>query len=206
MQILRGVESLPNAMSTAEVIYQPLWDSCFIEPGDYSLIPLTLNFFGIPIGIGNKSDADTNMYLSSQLPNSQQFYCTGFEIFFVPKTNIDKAGRAETIHILNHGVFEFVVGNRVVLRMAPLAALPPSFPMYAAYDDQKLREILLSRPIESGGDMIKREESPRGFEIVPLWIPKQRTFYAEIKLRDLVITMGGKLTVIVNGFLYNEAI
>lgn len=119
-----------NVPSTMEKITQPLYS--------YQLYPAlgttTLSFFQNPAS-GGVTRADTNMELAAQIPAPQMFLIQGIGIDWLPgmtaaaPVQLGAAAIAgatnDMFSVLRAGQFEFIIGTKQYLSMAPLMSLPP---------------------------------------------------------------------------------
>ena len=191
-----------------EAFFAPIWDRVLLPATDQP-VQVAHTFFEKAMGTTHLPDnrcktlEDTSMHLPGMFPKGNQFLATGFQVYFMPLNGIGTQERKTTVHILSRGVMTFTVGNRIYAQIAPLAVLAPSFPMYAAYDDQALRRLLLAGPSIEPGTQLKRE-SPRGWEITPVLIPEMQTFLVQIDFESLHVRTPGHLGVIIDGFLYRQ--
>jgi hypothetical protein len=200
-----------NWIATRDQIWQPLYDVT-----KFDTLPQSRTFFEKPQGmIGadllTKNREDTNVYVSNQLLQGNEFYLTSIGVYFVPNCERDAGtSRAmdimDTLTVLSMGSFELRVANRIYLDIAPLAALPPPFPMYWAHDDARLEKMLYGDVTAAGDGVPVRKLDDEAFKIKPLYIPAQQYFGAFVRFKKSVkLNSLGKLGVILYGYLIREA-
>lgn len=186
-----------------EAPYQPLYDTVRLAATPQGLAHLGLAFFQQPVGVKSASDPrtfeDTNMYLAGVLPEGNAYYVTSIGVWYAP----DRHAPNDVLNVLSRGVLSLQIGNREYLKVSPLAALPPSFPMYWAMDEEHLRDLL--SPIIAEGEGVK--VNPKAFEIVPVYIPPKQWFSAIIDFPTPVVReVPGTLGVILYGHLQRPVV
>jgi hypothetical protein len=203
------VESMRRfGFGDTDAIYQPQYDSTRIDGG-----PFLRQFNCVPCGQFDdgggkipKTYEDTNIVNPNQLPFGNSFYATGIGVFFVP--NIDRDHQSsrrteidDTLYVLGHGYLEFRVANRRYLGLAPLAAIPPPFPMYWARDDAALFKLMTASKADGPG-----VKTVKPFEMVPIYIQEMQPFYIEIRINNVFkLNHVGKLAVMLDGYLLRRA-
>jgi hypothetical protein len=191
-------------------ITQPLFDSTLIDGGPYDH-----RFFCTPLGQRDvwhregqaKIAEDTNMYAAAQLVAGNSMYVTQIGVYFVPNSkgrfSSWKADAEDTLKVLGCGMLTFEVMDRRYLQLAPLAALPPGFPMYWAHDEAALSKLLVPTVIE--GEKVDKFPDAPHFKITPIYIASQQSFSVRVHTEErFTLNSRGKLGVILYGQLIRE--
>jgi hypothetical protein len=183
----------------------------------FHTLPRSHTFFERPVGMSGsdlrvKEREDTNIYIGNQLMPGTSFYVTALAVYFVPNCDREaKPDRAQdiddTLTVLGRGSLELRVADKIYLDIAPLAALPPPFPMYWAHDDERLERLLHGDMSASGELAPSRTLQTEVFKITPLYIPAQQYFAAIVRFKDsMALSAQGKLGVILYGQLIREIV
>jgi hypothetical protein len=195
----------PFVPGAVENVWQPQYSHTVIGPeveGEYW-------FFQRPVGQGGATFEDTDMYLAGMMPKGNRFIVTSVGAYVVPDWPKQR-GRVrrdirDTLKVLSRGMVELRVGNRTYLRMAPVAALPPDFPMYWAADDGRLKRLLSAPPVEATGEAVKRVK--HGHEIVPIMIDGYQAFSVAITFhKRFTLDAPARLGVILYGHVLRDEI
>jgi hypothetical protein len=187
-----------------DVIYQPFYDTFTFQEG-----PFVHEFNCVPLGIKGKTNEDTNVLVANEIGLGRDFYITGIGVYFVPNSDCGPEYQntlrniSDTLFILSHGYLRFIVGLRQYLELAPLAALPPQFPMYWARDNKSLERLLSEMPTKAEGEGIKKQKP---FEMVPIYI-KNDSFAVSISMKNVFrLNNPGKIGVMLDGYLVRHSI
>lgn len=187
-----------------EILWQPLYDSMRLESG-----PFRGEFFSRPVGLPPetpKTHEDTNLYLANQLTGQNEFLVTSIGVYFVPNIdwveNTQSRNLYDALHVLGCGFLEFGVQMRTYLKMAPLGAVPPQFPMYWARDEKALAQMIL-HPTKVEGESVDKTVIP--FELKPIYIQAMSCFWARITIDNAFkLSSPGKLGVMLDGYLIRQ--
>lgn len=195
MKIMDSMGVGRYAPAGGEVLYHPLYDTLGFSGAKI------LDFFSVPIGVSGKTELDTNMFLANKLPRGNTFIVCDVQVFFIPKYNTRKAPEPDVLDLLGAGMLTLQVADRIYLQMAPLAAMPPAFPMYWAADPEKLKAMLAASPMTPEGEMIKKTGAAT-FDITPTVI-ESSYFRVKVDLSNLPRhDISGRLGVILGGYLF----
>jgi hypothetical protein len=183
-------------------ITQPMFDSAPIDGGPYDR-----QFFCTPVGCNGKRMEETNMYLAGQMPTGNELLITQIGVYFVPNSkgrfSSWKSDAEDTLKVLGCGMLTFEVMNRRYLQLAPLAALPPGFPMYWAHDEAALSKLLV--PTVAEGEKVDKFPGAPGFKMTPIYIIAGQSFSVRLHTEErFTLNSRGKLGVILYGQLLRE--
>jgi hypothetical protein len=204
----------PNDPNSIEAIWQPQYD--------FQLYPAAganqLLFFQVPQGQGGKLLNDTNMNLAGQFPAPCAFLCTAIMVPFYPANTIlgaagtqgaaAKTAAAATVAtnlndtqiIANTGWLTITIGSKVYLTDSPLGKFPPNFSiggLQSAAGTYAAGTQIISDYARAIG---------RYAEITPLLIPMNQNFVVGLYWPALtVVSTGGRIGVILDGFYYRQS-
>lgn len=204
----------PNRPDAIEAVWQPQYDfQLYPAAGSTQLL-----FFQIPQGQGGKLLSDTNMNLPGQFPAPTAFLCTAIMIPFFPANTVlgaagtqaaaAKTAAAATVAtnlndtqiIANTGWVQVTIGSKTYLIDAPVGKFPPNFSvggLQAAAGTYAAGTQIISDYARAIG---------RYYEITPLLIPMNQNFVVGLFWPALtVISTGGRIGVILDGFYYRQS-
>jgi hypothetical protein len=168
-----------------------------------------LPFFQTPVGQGKTDEEDTNMWLAGNLPEGNRYFLKSLGVYFVPdwpQGRDRKKGIEDVLRVLSRGCVTMRIQNREYLRVGPIAALPPGFPMYWAANDERLGQLLKAGHTVAAGEKIKRLEPPRhGFDLIPFYIASTQFFEVRIRFnKPIKLNNPGRLGVILYGHIIRD--
>jgi len=164
------VRGQPRVEDVTEMWWQPLYDTELARDGQWQL-----DFFQQCVGSGQppKTFADTNIITGcGVLPHGKRFFCVGIELVPGAATAEDLAA------LLDHGVLEFMVSMRCMLRLAPLSCFYFGRSHLAHWWQRWLRRV---------GDWIDRllsRRRPSMYELVPVLLREYEQFQVRITFAE----------------------
>lgn len=201
-----------NVPNLEELTWQPLYDILTYPTTG----ALQFNFFQRQLGANGTTLADTNMVMPSSVPRGQMFLMTGIQVFLIPNVadlSVQSADAAtafpptaveEYYKIMNgKGSFQLTIGSKPYQQMAPLVMLGAG-PSIQANMTSALANTTADT-ITSGATGLPWISGP-AFDIVPLLLPANQNFNAQINFDSLLtVTTAGRIGVRLNGYLARQA-
>lgn len=184
-----------NVPGLVGAIWQPLYDFQTYANGGVA----SQRFFSVPRGQGGKTEQDTNMELSGQIPKGQKFDITGIEVAFYPGGTILSAAANEYAddirEVYQNGALDLVIGSRSFCLQAPLGKFPPTAHMEVdAASTAAGESISFAYPIGREYATVNMElVSNQNFSVLLTGLPA------------LPSGVDGRIGVTLNGFLYRNA-
>jgi len=184
--------NLPNM---SEGIWQPLYD----YQTKTAAATATQRFFIDPIGTVGKTQADTNMELSGQIPKGQAFLITGIQVELYPGELVGQATIAE----FADDVYDFYKGGALKLKIG-------------SKDYVTQGNLMKFAPVNRLGvsgssgttavNYLYACATGREFAIKDLLLESNQNFSVELlELAALPSTNDARVGVTLNGFLYRNA-
>lgn len=182
--------NLPNER---EAIWQPLYDYQTLAAAGAT----SQRFFIDPIGSGGKTEADTNMELSGQIPKGQAFLVTGIQVELYPGVVIASAANdfADDIYdFYKGGYLTFKIGSKEFASQGNLMKFPP------------VNRLGVSAATGNAESYLYSVATGREFEVKDLLLESNQNF--NVELNELAAMPSGndaRIGVTLNGFLYRNA-
>lgn len=203
----RGVQAPnpSNAMNKYRVnvpdmigaIWQPLYDYQTLAAAGAQ----SQRFFLDPLGgAAGKTQADTNMELSGQIPKGQRFLITGIQCEIYPAGTIADAGAvsdfADDVNAFYAGGFlRLRIGDKSFATQAPLMKFPPVN-----------RLNVHSSIAVQDATIVYAAATGREFATIPLILESNQNFSVELgELAALPSGVDARIGVTLNGYLWRNA-
>ncbi|PCI44003.1 MAG: hypothetical protein COB41_05560 [Proteobacteria bacterium] len=184
-----------NIPGSVEAIWQPLYDYQTVAIN--ASVTATQRFFIDPVGTSGKSQSDTNMELSGQIPKGQRFQITGVQVEYLPSADL----ATSAISTFTNDVYNFYKGGHLILKIGSkdfitqgnLLKFPPVN-----------RLALETSTALAGTNNVYSVASGREFVIKDLALESNQNF--SIELRDIAArTIAARIGVTLNGYLFRNS-
>lgn len=200
------MEKRSRLLADADELADALYDRQVYEAG----AAWDHEFFQAPMGCMGKTEADTNMYLSGQLPKGNRFMATGIEMIFLPAQGLSKAKRIADVNAAaRSGLVRMCIGNRQYFMAAPLAAVPARAYWYQDRKDETEKAVtrmnLRAQLTEQFRETDYGAFGGKPFDLVPVFIDAGQSFRVIVsKLAPLPSGEDGELWCRINGRLIRD--
>lgn len=184
-----------NVRGLSGAIWNPLYDFQTYDAAGVA----SQRFFSVPAGQGGKTEVDTNMELSGQIPKGQRFLITGIEVAFYPGVSINAAAASDYADdvktVYETGALTLNIGSKEFAFQGPLIKFPPSSRL----------EVDSSTTVATDAYVFAAPVG-REFATVNMELVSNQNFSVILTgLPALPSTTDGRVGVSLNGYLYRNA-